>query len=163
MTIETGQHAPEEDNIEIQNRQELLAEDLKKSDNPLFVMAGEFLQRLALDRNVGGAAITQLKLGGIYVHLIVKDFKDHDAMRKTLDTWDEAEEILDRITDQPTGAMSYIEMNGKSSEDFAVWFKEEFYKPPKFDESSDEGILNHFQLAGSTSQEELLGIIMFED
>lgn len=121
-----------------------------------------FFKQLAVDDNISGVALSAIHLGGIYTHVIVKDLDDKEKMKRTLDNVDVSFNYLNSVTNQKAGYHSYMRTGGKAPEEFANWFKEEFHKPPKYDEDSEEGILNFFELAGSKNELELLGIVMFE-
>jgi len=125
------------------------------------IAMANFLNEFAGDNNILGFALSSMRVsGGIYTHVFVRNLPDRDAMRATLETTGRSFQHLESAARQDAGPHSYINMSDKSPQEFAEWFKEEFHSPHNYGE---EDLLRHFtELAGSSEELELLGIVMFE-
>lgn len=148
------------------NRGELLAEDIQLIPDLQDRAFRDFFKTLALEPHIQGVAFLRTNHGGICTNIFIRNFTDYKANERAGDVVDDAIDLLALAIDQPVGAHDYIATGEEDINDFAEWFKKEFYTPLDLDEEDKYLAKNNVffsTVRGSSEDSDLVRIVVFED
>jgi hypothetical protein len=147
---------PERGETVILNRAELaqiVPEGLEEVEKGMMF----FAQRLALDPNIVGFALSNMSDGGLYTHFFVQAVigskVEEDAMRATMITTDEAFQLLGKSSGRRVGYCSFMHLGRKSFDNIERKFRADW------DVGEPD---NPFHPYANSAELDLLAVIKFE-
>lgn len=149
---------PSEEKYIIKIRQDLLGEP--PVPEPKEQAVQNLFRTLASESAIQGIGVYRTESGSLYLNIIVNSYRDAGAMRRVGDLVEDAEEVFATASGGSGFSHDYIYFDSESIDEIADQFMKNFDNPVSQEEIERNPLA---VLRTSSSNSELLGIVMFKD